>query len=242
MSIVILLQLLLAHILTDFVFQPDSWVEKKYSQGLKGIYFWLHVLIAGLTTYVLLHQWQYLLPAVIIMVSHAVIDWWKIIQVRRQGKKALRRLFFWDQFLHLVVIVFVWLYITGETGMLLPFLGDGLSNGYVMALITALIFITQPAGVIIGKITEPMRNEISVDDSLKRAGQYIGITERILVFIFVLLGQYAVIGFLIAGKSILRITKDGELNARKKTEYVLIGTLISFIVAVSAGLSVKAMW
>jgi hypothetical protein len=70
---------------------------------------------------------------------------------------------------------------------------------------------------------------------------YIGVTERMLVFIFVLLGRYSVIGFLIAGKSILRITKDGENNASKKTEYVLIGTLISFIVVVSAGLLVKSI-
>ena len=242
MSAEILLQLLLAHILTDFVLQPDSWVEKKNQQGFNGLWFWTHVFIAGLTTYVFLHQWNNFFPAVIIMVSHAFIDYWKIIQLRRQGEKASRRLFFWDQFLHLTVIVFVWLYLAGETGMLFPCLKGLLSNVPVMAVLTAFIFITQPAGVIIGKITEPLRNEISADDSLKKAGQYIGITERILVFIFVLLGQYAVIGFLVAGKSILRITKDGEPNARKKTEYVLIGTLISFIVAVSAGLTAKAMW
>ncbi len=242
MSTAILLQLLLAHILTDFVFQPDSWVEKKNSLGLRSSYYWYHVVIAGLTTYVLLHQWQNLLPPAMIMVSHAFIDQWKIIQVRKRGKEQLRSLFFWDQLLHLTVIVFIWLYLTGEFEMVLPFLSEVLGNSTVMAVITASVFITQPAGVIIGKITEPLRNELSADDSLKRAGQYIGITERILVFIFVLLGQYAVIGFLIAGKSILRITKEGEQNARKKTEYVLIGTLISFIVAVSAGLLIKVFF
>jgi hypothetical protein len=52
----------------------------------------------------------------------------------------------------------------------------------------------------------------------------------------VLLGQYAAIGFLIAAKSVLRISKDGEKDARKKTEYVLIGTLISFTTAILIGL------
>jgi hypothetical protein len=133
------------------------------------------------------------------------------------------------------------LYLINGYGEILPFVEAVFSNVQVMAVITALIFITQPAGVIIGKITEPLSKEISTDDSLKRAGMYIGVTERMLVFIFVLLGRYSVIGFLIAGKSILRITKDGETNARKKTEYVLIGTLISFIVAVAVALMIKSL-
>ncbi len=238
---VIFIQLLLAHILTDFVFQPDSWVEKKNKYGVKGIHFWLHIVIAGLTTYIVLHQWALFMPALLILVSHAVIDYWKIVRVRKSGKRSLRRLFFWDQSMHLLMIVLLWLLMTDAYQDVMPVLEKVLSNGSVLAVITAFIFITQPAGVIIGKITDPLSKEISTDDSLKRAGMYIGVTERILVFIFVLLGQYSVIGFLIAGKSILRITKDGEENARKKTEYVLIGTLMSFIVAVSVGLLVRSI-
>jgi len=241
MNGVILIQLLLAHILTDFVFQPDSWVEKKNSSGIKSIFFWMHTFIAGLTTYLVLHNWSMIMPAVIIFISHAVIDFWKIMRMKHSSKQSQRRLFFEDQLLHLIVIVLLWLYLINGYGEILPFVEGVLGDVQVMAVITSLIFITQPAGVIIGKITEPLSKKISTDDSLKRAGMYIGVTERMLVFIFVLLGRYSVIGFLIAGKSILSITKDGETNARKKTEYVLIGTLISFIVAVSAGLLVKSI-
>ena len=237
----ILIQLLLAHILTDFVFQPDSWVEQKNTFGIHGRYFWFHILISGLTTWALLHQWQSFMPAVVVMVSHAIIDHWKIVMINKKGKPSLRKLFFWDQSMHLLVIILLWLFLTGGYSEILPELGTVLGNGAFLAVITGFIFITQPAGVIIGKVTDPLSMEISSDDSLKRAGMYIGVTERILVFIFVLLGQYSVIGFLIAGKSILRITKEGEENARKKTEYVLIGTLISFIVAVLVGLLVKSL-
>ena len=47
------------------------------------------------------------------------------------------------------------------------------------------------------------------------------------------------IGFLIAGKSILRVGRDNDQDVRKKTEYVLIGTLISFTVAIIIGLLTK---
>ncbi|NPA37457.1 MAG: DUF3307 domain-containing protein [Chlorobi bacterium] len=237
----ILIRLLLAHILTDFVFQPDNWVEKKNKYGIRGRYFWFHILIAGATTFILLWGIIGVWAAVIIMVTHAIIDYWKIVQVRKQGESSSRKLFFWDQLLHLLIFLFLWLLLTDGFYDVIQVLENILNNGSVLAVITAFIFITQPAGVIIGKITDPLSREISSDDSLKRAGMYIGVTERILVFIFVLLGQYSVIGFLIAGKSILRITKDGEENARKKTEYVLIGTLISFIVAVLTGLLVKTI-
>jgi len=98
------------------------------------------------------------------------------------------------------------------------------------------------------KITEPFRKELNGNhcesfnamnpqtDSLNKAGTYIGIFERLLVMIFILIGQYAAIGFLIAAKSVLRISKESEADARKKTEYVLIGTLISFTTAIPIGL------
>ncbi len=39
MEITILIQLLLAHILTDFVLQTDGWVKKKWEYGVKSLHF-----------------------------------------------------------------------------------------------------------------------------------------------------------------------------------------------------------
>ena len=108
-----------------------------------------------------------------------------------------------------------------------------------LTLLTALIIIIWPTGIIIGKLTEPFRQEINYDDSLTKAGTYIGITERILVLLFVLYNQYAVIGFLIAGKSILRVGRDNDKDTRKKTEYVLTGTLLSYTIAIVIGVIVN---
>ena len=54
-----------------------------------------------------------------------------------------------------------------------------------------------------------------------------------------LLNQLAAIGFLIAAKSILRYGDKDSKGARKQTEYVLIGTLLSFTMAIIIGLLVR---
>jgi hypothetical protein len=247
MNITILIQLLLAHILTDFVFQTQKMVESKNKYGLKSTSFHIHILLSGVFTYLILMQWTNWQVPVFIILTHGITDLLKIRLERKrvlfnsQQKNDLNKrsgtvLFFLDQFLHLIVIVIVWLYLIDGYKEVLPLLKMLVAEKQYITIITAVIFIIWPAGLAIGKITEPFRRELSTDDSLCKAGKYIGILERLLALIFVLLGQYAAIGFLIAAKSVLRISKDGEKDARKKTEYVLIGTLISFTTAILIGL------
>ena len=73
-------------------------------------------------------------------------------------------------------------------------------------------------------------------DSLQDAGKYIGIMERLFVFAFILTDHWEAIGFLLAAKSIFRFGDLKESKERKLTEYVLIGTLLSFGMAVLIGL------
>ena len=78
--------------------------------------------------------------------------------------------------------------------------------------------------------------EDNEEDSLPKAGKYIGMLERLLVFGFIVLQQWAAIGWLIAAKSILRFSDLSRAKDRKLTEYVLIGTLLSFGLAIATGL------
>ncbi len=178
------------------------------------------------------------------MVTHGLIDYGKIVMEKKLEAKSSnhpphnRHLFLINQFLHLLVILLVWLYLTDGFSRVVPFLGKLFSDPYYLAPITAIIFLTRPAGIAIEKLTASFREQINTNDSLDKAGMYIGILERLLVFFFILLGQYSAIGFLIASKSILRITGKEE-DSRKKTEYVLIGTLISFTIAFLTGAAVK---
>jgi hypothetical protein len=75
-------------------------------------------------------------------------------------------------------------------------------------------------------------------ESLANAGKYIGILERLFVFVFVVTGQWQAVGFLLAAKSVFRFGDLKESKDRKLTEYILIGTLLSFGMAILTGLVV----
>lgn len=259
MNITILLQLLIAHILTDFVFQPHNWVEKKKIKGFKSYHLWIHISISALLTYLLLQDWTNWKTPLIIFITHGMIDYWKVLQERKideqnslieeynEGKEVNDQkdkisgtfYFFIDQTLHIVVIILLWLNLIGGYDKIFPFIQSLLTNQKKLVVLAALIFIIWPAGIFVGKLIEPFRLKINNNDSLKNAGKYIGIFERLLVFIFMINAQFAAIGFLIASKSILRISKSDDTQPREKTEYVLIGTLISFFIAIIIGLMVN---
>jgi hypothetical protein len=74
------------------------------------------------------------------------------------------------------------------------------------------------------------------EQSLEKAGKYIGILERALIFIFITLDQWSAIGFLITAKSVFRFGDLTRSRNRKLTEYVLIGTLLSFTLAIAFSL------
>jgi|TARA_B100001059_G_C17836907_1_gene588819 hypothetical protein len=79
-------------------------------------------------------------------------------------------------------------------------------------------------------------DEDDANDSLEKAGKYIGILERLFVFGFIIINQWSAIGLLIAAKSVFRFGDLSKAKDRKLTEYILIGTLLSFGIAISVGL------
>lgn len=67
-------------------------------------------------------------------------------------------------------------------------------------------------------------------------GRVIGILERVLLYAFVLQGQYGAIGFILAAKA---FTRFKALDDRPFAEYVLIGTLLSACLAFATGGTVQ---
>lgn len=74
-----------------------------------------------------------------------------------------------------------------------------------------------------------MNKKIVMGIEDKNAGQYIGFLERILIAIFLSIGQYASIGFIMTAKSIARYDKISK--SQEFAEYYLVGTLASLIAA-----------
>tara|TARA_R110000737_G_scaffold349295_1_gene385146 strand:- start:3541 stop:4398 length:858 start_codon:yes stop_codon:yes gene_type:complete len=70
---------------------------------------------------------------------------------------------------------------------------------------------------------------------LLSAGAWIGYIERCLAISFIFMGQFAGIGFLVATKTIFRfgdLTKNKDM---KLTEYMMLGTLLSYAIALFVG-------
>jgi hypothetical protein len=136
--------------------------------------------------------------------------------------------------MHLVVIIFLGMYWQNKENELLELL---LSNSFI-TLATAILFLTQPVSIIMSVLVKPWSDTIpnEKEQSLKNAGKYIGILERLLVFLFICTNHFEAVGFLLATKSVFRFGDLKESKERKLTEYILIGTLLSFGIALLVGL------
>lgn len=232
---ILLIKLVLAHLLGDFLLQPVSWVKAKEALKIRAWPLYLHVLMHGCLIMFFvndLHFWPW---ALLLAGIHFFID---TLKLYLQTKDTQRIAFFADQAAHLFSILLVWA--ANEHFSIDP---ENIDIGFVLFLITSVYFLTQPVSlaiaIIISKWT-PQTGDNS-DDSLQSAGKYIGYLERLLVFTFICFGHWEAVGFLITAKSVFRF---GDLKAardRKLTEYVLIGTLLSFGIAIIAGLLFKQL-
>jgi hypothetical protein len=227
---ILLIKLLLAHIIGDFFLQPKKWVKDKERKKLKSPKLYLHIIIHIVLLLVILWDLSLWPVVLLIGVTHFIID---AIKLRIQKKKTKRLLFFIDQALHIVIILIAYfMYTNTEIDFKMLFTEESL------LLFTCFAFLTQPVSIImktiftkwdISKLTEG-------NESLKDAGKYIGILERILVFIFIVADHWEAVGFLITAKSVFRFGDLKESKHRKLTEYILIGTLISFGIAILTGI------
>jgi hypothetical protein len=232
---ILLTKLLLAHFIGDFFLQPKHWVKEKEKKKLKSPKFYFHVAIHFALLFLIL--WDLALWPIILIIGglHLIIDALKLIA---QKKKTKRLWFFIDQVLHVLVIITTYYVYTNTT---LDY--NSIITEQNLILITCLVFLTRPVSIImktiftkwnISKLTEN-------NESLKDAGEYIGILERLLVFIFIITNHWEAVGFLITAKSVFRFGDLKESKHRKLTEYILIGTLISFGIAITVGLIFNAL-
>jgi hypothetical protein len=224
-----LTKLILAHLLTDFVLQPDEWVSERKANHYHSRYLYLHTSLTGLLAWTFI-GWQYWLVALIILISHTLIDIWKSYRPDKP------KYFLLDQLFHMMVILACW-WSTYYDWTDLSINWDSFKeNTSLITKITALVFLTLPCAILVGQLTKKWSQQITNSKTLENAGKWIGIIERLIIFFLVLKGQYEAIGLIIAAKGIIRFS-DNE-RTEQKTEYLLIGTMISFSLAIVTGLIV----
>lgn len=230
---IMLIRLILAHLIGDFVLQPKTWVKEKESKKIRSPKLILHILIHGVLVLLLLGNIHYWLLALILMILHGTIDIAKLYLQKADNKVVW---FIIDQSLHLLSILMIWLIwfnpVVSFSDLTIS------SNIWIYA--AALLFITSASGIIIQILMTNWSKSLneSDDESLVNAGKYIGILERLFVFTFIVTGHWEGIGFLLAAKSIFRFGDLKDSKDRKLTEYILIGTLLSFAIATAMGIIV----
>ncbi|WP_306455289.1 DUF3307 domain-containing protein [Winogradskyella pacifica] len=226
----LILKLFLAHLIGDFFLQPLKWVKHKENKKLKSVWLYVHVAVHVVLMFVFVWDLSYTLLILGIGLLHLIIDGLKLIL---QRKKTKRLYFLLDQLFHIISIV-------GLTALLYvdDFDFSIILDAQLLLLVICVAFLTKPTSIIMKTIFSKWNiSKLTKDnESLKDAGTYIGVLERLLVFVFVILGHWEAVGFLITAKSVFRF---GDLTAskeRKLTEYILIGTLISFGIAILTSL------
>jgi len=222
---------LTAHLLADFTFQPERWCVEK-EKHIFSKYHVYHVLVVFALAWLFSFSVGFWWIALLIGILHLAVDVLKsLFYSKNIGRKYL---FFIDQTLHIIIIVCgLWLY-SKTTNVFIPFF---ISEKLVFILF-ALLACTKPSNFFIKNFMQVygiMPSEADENNALLKAGRIIGSLERLISLVLIMYNQFAAVGFIIAAKSILRF-RDSQTA---KTEYLLIGTLLSFGIAFLFGIACK---
>lgn len=219
----VFLPMLAGHLIADFWLQPRSWVLHKRENGLKSLKLILHSVIASALPVIFIFRLNLWWFFPVIFVVHLLTD---LLKTRLKDNIFT---FLSDQIIHISVLLI--LAVWGTKEQILP------ETANLWLYISGFVFVTNPAGIFTGLFLNVVITD-KTDKTAYDVSAWIGILERILIFVFILSGQFSAIGFLIAAKSIFRFNDTRE-EGNKKAEYFLLGTLISFTIAIVTGLIIN---
>lgn len=229
---ILFIKLLIAHLIGDFFLQSAKAVKQKEVKKVKSSYLYIHCFLHTVLSLLIswdIHFWPY---ALLIGSTHLLIDTAKLYVLNNKWKLEI---FLADQLLHILVLLVVSLLYKD-----FHFEFNWLFDLRAILLYVSLLLLTSPSSIFIkiaiSKWSPQNYEEKKVNDSLQNAGKWIGNLERLLIFIFIIIGRFEAIGFLLAAKSIFRFGDLKQGEDRRLTEYVLIGTLLSFGIAILIGI------
>jgi len=239
----LLLVLLTAHLLGDFVLQTRAMVAGKSANDLRAFlaHGVVHYLLAYGTVLFFVPEWLGLrrlhLLLFLLVVLHLAID---LVKERLLAKHLSRHTAFTvDQILHLLLLLVV-------VGLMAPDRIEWLTAGQawlqthrrqILWLLTVYLGTIFGGGYLI-RVLLPLGDETGDDvsdlsqNSLQKGGMYIGWLERFVILTAVLAKSPTLIGLIITAKSIVRFKKlESDLFA----EYYLLGTFLSLGLALLGG-------
>lgn len=221
MASALLVKLLFVHFTADYLLQFDFLAEGKKKYGLRSWHVWTHVALHGIVVHLVLQTWWITLAT---LITHGAID---AAKISMPDKGYVRRWFFVDQALHLLVVAVIWW--IGREAMYpdLPLWFE--AN---LVLITGIVVLTKPGkfmvGVFLSKWTPGME---ALNFPFCGPGPIMGMAERLVVLALVLSGWgwYALTAAL--GK--LAGTQVGPFSSsdRESRTFDLVGSLTSLALA-----------
>lgn len=235
--------LLIGHALADFVFQSDSVVARKAEPGTRGLALFQHglILLACHSAAALpIASSEVALAVIAIVVVHIFLDWAKSVADKRWHRPLL--FFLLDQALHILTIAAAAFYLSGSHSLWWSIPGEMIEWLSVLALYaSAWILVWRGGEFFMAMLLAACKLDTSYASGSQadpNLGRLIGVLERLLVVTMVLEHAWAGIGLLVAAKSVARFK---ELDDRRFSEYYLVGTLGSLLVALAVGLSIREL-
>lgn len=240
--------LMLAHVLGDYWFQPQSLARAK-SRNLGWVL--LHALIyaASCALMLLFLGGGFIFALAAAAGTHLIIDMVKQAVLNTLAKKDIltvkgeRAAFIIDQTLHIGVALAVAFLVSSRFPSEVPpymvSVGAALHTDAYRVLNFAVMGLAavKPANVFIRRILVTEKpDEAPLHRERLRAGSYIGGLERLLVIALLALGQYGSIAIVFTAKSIARFR---QLDDREFAEYYIFGTLLSIVTAVGIFMLMK---
>lgn len=240
------LALYLAHLVTDFLLQPDRLVTAKKRGSPRAyaehgsIHLFAALAFLGFAVQGLRKSPGFYAFALALTLAHLAMDWAKIrlLQSGRIAESAPT--FLWYQFLHFLSVgLAAWL-------IARPSLPTVISNlrwlqleiEKPLLLLVVYLAVIFGGGYVVRLLTRPLlKNDLrdlgETTGELQNAGMYIGWLERFVVLTALLLQSPATVGLILTAKSIARYP---EMKSVRFAEYFLIGTLLSMTIGILGGL------
>lgn len=109
----------------------------------------------------------------------------------------------------------------------------------VSAAVVVAILLTMPANWLIRRFLTEIR--AAPTGGAEGAGRWIGVLERMLIFLLVIGDEAGAAALVVAAKAILRFPEISGDEPHLGAEYVLIGSLMSWLLAVAGGLVARSL-
>lgn len=191
----LLISLYIAHIAFDFYLQPKAWIEARNTLHYKSKELYLHSLLQGGITFIILVLMTELSFGSIFIYSVTVLITHYLFDLGKSYTDNSLRWFITDQALHLFVITFLWIILIDQNTQIFHDLSFKNINYKYLIVILSYIIILKPISILIYMLLKKWTPVAEEGSTLVSAGQSIGYLERMLILTFILLNQFAAIGF-----------------------------------------------